>query len=265
VSVTTADGLLGLGQKWWMRLDKGLSAVQNGFQSLGVHVARDVTMSLPIGAHRLFWSGACRDADLIEFLARELPDGGLFLDVGGNIGVYSAGLWKLRGNMHGVAFEPIPSTQALLKATFDLNGVPFSIERVAISEGPGVLKLSSYPFGLNNFWITEDDGRHPTTDVVTVSLDDWCGNDPQRVPGAIKIDVEGHELAVLRGARKILRTYRPAMVMECHAASWDELGVSRDELAAEIEAIGYKRVCDRAGRPVDFHGARQTFHLLGLP
>ena len=253
------------GQRWRTRVEKGLSALQHRFQSLTVRLVRDVDFQLPMAAHRRFWSGPCRDSDLIEFLARELTDGGLFLDVGGNVGVYSAALWKLRGNIRGVAFEPIPSTQTLLQATFDLNGVPFAVEKAAVSESRGTLQLTNYAFGQNNFWITEDDGRHPTIQVDTISLDEWCGDDPQRAPGAIKIDVEGHELSVLRGARHVLRTHRPAMVMECHVQAWDELGVSRHELEAEINAIGYKRVCDRAGRPVDFHGARTTFHLLGLP
>lgn len=265
MSLLNTSGIVDLGKRWRIRLDKGMSAVQHGFQSLQAQVARETDIRLPMGAHRSFWSGVNEDSDLIQFLARALPDGGLFLDVGANIGLYSAGLWNLRGNMRGTAFEPIPSTEALLRATFQLNGVPFSVERLAISDSRGSLKLSSYPDGLNNFWITDDDGKHPTTEVATISLDEWCGSDPQRIPAAIKIDVEGHELSVLRGARRILRTHRPAMVMECHAGAWDRLGVSRHELEAEINAIGYKRICDRAGRTTDFHSPRGTFHMLGLP
>lgn len=228
-------------------------------------MAPDVDIKLPIGAHRSYWAGVSPDHDLIEFLAHALPDGGLFLDIGANVGVYSAALWKLRGGMRGTAFEPVPSTRTLLQQTFELNGVPFAIEAAAISDKSDVLRLTAYAHGLNNFWIKEGDTRHPFLEVPTVPLDLWCGDDPSRIPGALKIDVEGHELAVLKGGRKVLRTHRPALVMECHAASWDELGVSRREMAEEIRAIGYKRVCDRQGRPVDFLGARGTFHLLAIP
>jgi FkbM family methyltransferase len=265
VSLISTEGLSSFGQRWRLRFDKGRSALGHGFQALSAEVVKGVEISLPVGAHRSFWSGVCQDSDLIEFLARALPENGLFLDVGANIGLYSSGLWKLRGNMRGAAFEPVPSTQALLRATFALNGVPFTVEPVAVSDEPGQLKLSGYPNGLNNFWIRQDDGSHPTIDVPTVPLDVWCGDDPARIPGAIKIDVEGHELAVLKGGRRTLRTHRPAMVMECHAGAWDELGVSRQDLDAEVRGIGYKRVCDRAGRPVDFLRARDTFHLLALP
>jgi FkbM family methyltransferase len=265
LSPLNTESLPRLGRRWLLRFVKGRSALRHGFRSLGAEVAPDVAIGLPVGAHRSFWSGVSPDADLIEFIAHALPEGGLFLDVGANIGVYSAGLWKLRGGMRGAAFEPVPSTQELLEQTFRLNAVPFAVERVALSNVPGLLKLTAYEHGLNNFWIKEDDGRHPVHDVPTIPLDAWCGNDPDRVPGAIKIDVEGHELAVLQGGRQILRTHRPALVMECHAASWAALGVSREEIDAEVRAIGYKRVCDRQGRPVDFFQAQGTFHLLALP
>jgi FkbM family methyltransferase len=265
VSSIIAESLPNLARRWRIRIDKGRSALEHGFRSLSAEVTRGVQIELPLGAHRSFWSGPCGDADLIEFLARALPDDGLFLDVGGNIGLYSASLWRLRGAMRGVAFEPIPSTQALLQSTFELNGVPFAIERAAVSDSAGTLTLCGYAHGLNNFWIKNDDGRHPTISVPTIALDDWCGSDPGRIPGAIKIDVEGHELAVLKGARKMFHTHRPAMVMECHAGSWDELGVSRAELDAEVRGIGYQRLCDRNGRPVDFLGARETFHMLAIP
>lgn len=256
-----------LTERWRVRLDKSQSALRHGFRSLNAEVVRGIDLALPMGAHRSFWHGLFDDADLIQFLAHELPDRGLFLDIGANIGVYSAALWRMRGpNIRGVAFEPIPTTRALLQSTFELNAVPFTLENAAVSDRVGELTLSGYGHGLNNFWIRNDDGRHPTVKVPTIPLDAWCAADPAgRVPGAVKIDVEGHELAVLQGARQTLRTHRPALVVECHAASWDELGVSRAALDDEVRTIGYKRVCDRKGRPVDFAGARETFHLLALP
>lgn len=228
-------------------------------------VTPEVSIQLPIGAHRSFWSGVSCDRDLLEFLAQMLPDDSLFLDIGANLGIYTTALWKMRGRMRGVAFEPIPSTQALLRQTFALNKVPCAIEKVAISDVPQTLKLSAYDQGRNNFWVVNDDKSHPTLDVSAIPLDDWCAAGEGRVPGAIKIDVEGHELSVIRGARQSLAKHRPALVVECHAASWPELGVSAAEFDQEIRSLGYRRICDRRGRPVDILGAYATFHLLALP
>jgi len=265
LSLISLEFLPNFGRSWWLRFCKGRSALNQSFRSLKVQIVRDVELELPLGAHRSYWTGVSPDADLIEFLARTLPDGGLFLDVGANIGVYGASLWKLRGRVRGTAFEPIPTTQALLESTFALNNVPFSLERIAVSDRAGTLNLSAYEHGLNNFWIKNDDGCHPTLQVPTVPLDEWCSDNPERVPSAIKIDVEGHELAVLQGARRTLRTHRPALVIECHAAAWDGLGVSRPALEEEVRAIGYRRVCDRDGRDVDYLHSQKTFHLLAMP
>jgi len=251
---------------WITRLTKGRSLLAHRFRSLGAVVAPGVTIQIPLGAHRSYWSGVSPDRDLIEFLSRALPDDGLFCDIGANIGVYSAALWVLRrGGIRGAAFEPVPTTQELLQQTFQLNGVPFSIERMGVSDQSSTLLLSAYHHGRNNFWLKSDDGQHPVIKVPTMTLDEWCAADSARIPGAIKIDVEGHELAVLQGARNTLRAHHPALVVECHAASWDALGVGRAEFDAEVRSLGYSRLCDRQGRPVNFLTASNTFHLLALP
>jgi hypothetical protein len=51
-------------------------------------------------------------------------------------------------------------------------------------------------------------------------------------------------------------------MVECHAASWDELGVSRERLVEVIDAIGYRHVICAGGGAPDLRGARTTFHLL---
>jgi FkbM family methyltransferase len=250
---------------WVRRFTKGRSLLAGRFRSLETLITPGVTIAIPLGAHRQYWAGPSQDRDLIEFLSHALPEDGLFLDIGANIGVYSAALWKLRGGgIRGAAFEPVPTTQELLQGTFRANGVPFSVEHAAVSDRRGTLRLTAYENGANNVWVKSDDGRRPTTEVPTISLDEWCGADPRRIPGAIKIDVEGHELAVLQGGRKTLRAHKPALVVECHAASWNELGVDRRAFDAEVRSIGYSRLCDRQGRPVDFLTASSTFHLLAL-
>jgi FkbM family methyltransferase len=265
VSNLTFDSLPPLGQRWLIRADKLRSAVAHRFKSLDVAVTSEVTIQLPLGAHRSFWSGVSPDHDLLEFLAHMLPDNGLFLDIGANLGVYSTALWKMRGRMRGAAFEPIPTTQALLRQTFELNDVPCSIEKVAISDVPRTLKLSAYEHGHNNFWIVNDDKSHPTLDVAALPLDAWSAEQKDRVPGAIKIDVEGHELSVIKGARQTLAKHRPALVVECHAGAWPKLSVPAVEFDQEIRSLGYRRLCDRRGRPVDVLGAHDTFYLLALP
>src|SRR5215471_6686606 len=175
---------------WVRRFTKGRSLLAGHFRSLETLITPGVTMTIPLSAHRQYWSGPSPDRDLIEFLSHALPENGLFLDVGANIGFYSAALWVLRGGgIRGAAFEAVPTTQDLLETTLRLNGAPFSVERTAVSDHKGTLKLSAFDHGSNNIWVKNDDGRRPTVEVPTVSLDEWCGAEPTRIPGAIKIDV----------------------------------------------------------------------------
>ena len=77
-----------------------------------------------------------------------------------------------------------------------------------------------------------------------------------------KIDVEGHELDVLKGANQTLTKYKPALVVECHCASWEMLGVSRQEFIDVIHSLGYRQMTDRNGEPIDFLNQDSTIHLF---
>ena len=59
-----------------------------------------------------------------------------------------------------------------------------------------------------------DDPDCATTEVEIVSLDSYFGDSTPRI-AAIKIDVEGHELAVFEGAKRLIEKHSPVLVFEC--------------------------------------------------
>ena len=85
------------------------------------------------------------------------------------------------------------------------------------------------------------DPRRPTdvpgvTMTPVLSLDRFCARERLQ-PDVIKVDVEGWELAVLRGARELIaRSPKLALFVELHPSIWPLLGTSRAELLAELEA-----------------------------
>jgi FkbM family methyltransferase len=219
---------------------------------------------LPLSARNHYWSGPSEDARLFAFLSAALPPDGVYLDIGGNVGVYVAALARARSSpLRAVTFEPIATSAAILRETLALNGVEGArVEEVALSSAPGVLRLSNFPAGLNNFWVTDSARDVPQVEVPKMTLDGWMDANPGILPHAMKIDVEGHELEVLKGAQRTLRTYKPALVIECHCASWQELGVSRREFVELVASLGYRSAHGADGRPVDLLTFPTTIHLL---
>ena len=60
------------------------------------------------------------------------------------------------------------------------------------------------------------------------------------IPELIKIDVEGAEINVLRGAKSVLREHHPEIVISVHPKHLEILGYSVDELTKEIRGLGYQ-------------------------
>ncbi len=130
------------------------------------------------------------------------------------------------------AVEPIAASFANLRRNVSLNALDHRVEchRVGLSEAPGTLRFTS---GLDTVNHVLSEGEDvPFVEVPVMRLDDLIA--PAPAPLLIKIDVEGHELAVLRGARQTLdNPALLAVIMETNG-SGARYGVSDDELRAEM-------------------------------
>ena len=136
------------------------------------------------------------------------------VDIGANRGMYV--YWCLRYSPLVIAFEPSSVFCDRLRRAFPKNVI---VHQCALSDVSGAARLrvpmldGSAEFGLSTLEIGNDlDGR-PTTEVVIqkVVLDDLgLAN-----VGFMKIDVEGHELSVLRGCRKLIERLTPRLLIEC--------------------------------------------------
>lgn len=137
------------------------------------------------------------------------------IDVGANIGRYTLPLSRRAAHVH--AFEPHPRLAAVLRATFpsratiyeaaasDLNGVTqLHIPFVDGREDQGIASVETGAFD-DTF-----EGSVGSLDVHTLTLDSLSDCNI----GFIKIDVEGHELSVLRGAEKLLARWQPTVLVE---------------------------------------------------
>lgn len=133
------------------------------------------------------------------------------LDVGAYSGLYAVAAAK--EGKHAIAFEPRKNLVVLIKGNANLNGVLVEVRQIAVSDKDGTADLywnPNAPLNATARFNPKPNQTHKET-VHTVCLDSLSF--PGRV-GIIKVDVEGHEAEVLRGAQSLLRTNRPVLLIE---------------------------------------------------
>lgn len=130
----------------------------------------------------------------------------LFLDVGANIGVYTLAVLHETPCARAICFEPDPRNRNQLAATIFLNGLDdaVSIRPDAVSDRAGTARFyaqrdTANPSSVRSR-LTPFDAEGETAleiEVALVRLDDAVSLSGQRI--AVKMDIEGHEAAALRG------------------------------------------------------------------
>jgi FkbM family methyltransferase len=161
-------------------------------------------------------------------------------DVGANVGAYSLLLAQwVGGTGHVFAFEPVPDLHEGLRRHIALNGADDVITAMAAAvgdeEGTATLLLSETAGESRIARPRDAIGRSITAPMLTI--DGFCAR--ERVsPDFIKIDVEGFEAAVLRGARETIRARGGslALFVELHPSTWPAIGLSREAVLDELAA-----------------------------
>jgi FkbM family methyltransferase len=167
--------------------------------------------------------------------------GSIVLDAGANLGAYTV-LFAQWVGPHGrvFAFEPAPECRAGLKRQLALNGVAarVAVRGEAVAGASGVRRfLASGLHGDNRLTAAGVPGDGIV--VATTSIDDFC--ERERVsPDVMKIDVEGAELDVLRGARQTIARAGAslALFVELHPSLWPQFGITQADIESELRLQG---------------------------
>jgi FkbM family methyltransferase len=181
---------------------------------------------------------------LLGHLAAHGPRGGVFVDVRANTGNHAVFFGKFLAD-HVVAVEPHPDLARILERNLRTNGIRgYSLVRCALGEAPGTGRLLLPAGQENNLGGTRVTGLHEpasaaagalapigTLDDTLASLDPAIARLPVRL---VKVDVEGMEMAVSRGARELLRRQASQLVVELFGAD------VREAVFAHLVALGYR-------------------------
>lgn len=152
------------------------------------------------------------ELDLVESNLRE---GSVFFDVGANVGLYSITIAKKFENINIYAFEPIPNTIHEFKENIDKNDVPFGkifLIESAVSDQNGYVNITT-DFHCSNY-LTQSDSVVNHMRVESVTIDSFVQKNDISKIDFIKIDIEGHEYQVLKGALESIKKFRPIILVE---------------------------------------------------
>lgn len=167
------------------------------------------------------------DRQLRCLIAHSLAPDANCVDVGAHDGMVLTEILRVAPQGRHVAVEPLPEKAEQLRRGFP--GV--EVHNVALADEPGTMTFTRYPLSLQLSGLRARDlGDQPSEqfEVQVRPLDDLL--DPELRIALIKIDVEGAELGVLRGARRTLERWSPTVVFEHGSGGSDYFGVGPEDV-----------------------------------
>lgn len=184
-----------------------------------------------------------------------LPGGARIADVGANIGWYAAHAAAMDARASVVAFEPVPASFESLSRTVDRNELSnVVIENVAVSDHTDGIVLVVDPTiaGAASAYPTIALDHAVEIRVPSVTLDGYAADRGLHFD-AIKLDVEGGELAVLHGAEHVLGTDRPLVLCEMLRRHARAFGYHPNDILRFMDGLGYRcfSLSGRDLRPFD--------------
>ncbi|MGB3675293.1 MAG: FkbM family methyltransferase [Candidatus Nanopelagicales bacterium] len=161
------------------------------------------------------------EAESLRVWASLARHASVVLDVGGHFGIYTVVAGVVNPNATLVAFEPVPDTAAVLQRNLELNRLSGRavVKQIAALDRTGPAELhvpggegsQSSMASFNKAGFRDKAGHVIQIDTTTLDLEaETLGK-----VSLIKIDVEGFEDRVLRGASRILAEDRPKLIIEC--------------------------------------------------
>ncbi len=147
------------------------------------------------------------------------------VDVGGHCGIWARELCKVFSHVH--SFEPVADHRECYGRNQKTGN--WTLYPYALGEKDGRAGTQTKPGSSGDTWLV--DGSR-----VEVKTLDWF----QLAPDFLKIDTEGYELFVLKGAEQTLRKYKPVIIVEQKPGNGERFGL--DDIAAVtwLETLGYK-------------------------
>jgi len=200
----------------------------------------------------------------LRFLWRNLKPGAVFLDIGAHHGVYSVvAAKKLGANGIVAAFEPSVREYRRLRMHLRLNRLgSVRAEPLALGSAACTQKFFQITNGDNTrggFRPPASEDRISEISVETVRLDDYVSQFPLTRVDFVKLDVEGGEREVLRGASSVLTKFRPIFICEVLDATTQVWGYKAREIIQMLESLDFAWFDIRSNGSIVPHKIREHY------
>ncbi len=222
-----------------------------GFKNIALRLARVLPPVCLRALRRRYYLHIVRnyaesDWEWSTYIKPLVPSGSQVLDIGANVG-YLSGLFArwVGPTGHVTSVEPIPATNdALTYSMKRLFPKTVTTLQCCVSASPGEVTMSvpSYTSGRENYYesrivdsTTANPGHSYTVQATTLDL---IIPRLHPVPSFVKIDVEGHELAVIQGGANYLSIHHPPLLIEVNDNP-DEPGTPASLLFTTLKDWGY--------------------------
>lgn len=166
---------------------------------------------LPDSGNHAYWLGTY-EKDYIKVFTQSLESNLVVFDVGAHTGYFTLTASRIVGNQGEVwAFEPLPRNISFIKKHLALNGCTnVKLLETAVSSHRGRAKFGSQNSFMGHL------SKKGEFEVEVINLDHLMSQNDFVKPNIIKIDVEGHEYLVLKGAEKLIAQTKPILFISTH-------------------------------------------------
>lgn len=194
------------------------------------------------------WSnGYVWDKPLIQKFYSLLPTNDFFvaIDLGAQTGSFSL-LAKYFPNSRWYSFEPIAEAAMLLGENLKLNDIHnVSVYQMAVTDFSGytILKMPTMnAWGLSTIGTSHELRFVPVMErkIPCISLDNFIDANCIQKVHFMKLDTEGSELHILRGAKKMIMRDHPIIIMEYHESNMKQCNVRKQDIDDLLTEMGYQ-------------------------